>query len=801
MLVKSPGFSLIAILTLALGIGANTAIFSVVNAVLLRPLPYPKPARLYQFSETRPDFGEMSVAYPNYLDWRAAQHTFTDLSVYRRDDFNLTGKGRNPETLRGAFVTASYFQVMGLAPILGRVFSERDDHAGGANVVLLSEALWRSHFGANPRIIGQAVGLNGISYEVIGVMPAALTNPANVDLYAPFGYYAGQPYLNQRNSHPGIFGIARLKESVSLVQAQADFNVICQRLEKQYPESNAGNGVKFTQLLEGAIGEYRQTLWLLFGAVGFVLVIACANLANLLLARAAGRRQEIAVRAALGASRGRIVALLLTESVLLSVIGGGLGLLIALWGVEAISALTPRDVPRFQEANVDAVILAFAATLSLGTGLLFGLFPALKLSGANLNSALQETGRGGTAGPGRQRSQAVLLIGQVALACLLLAGAGLLLKSFAALQNVRLGFEPAHLLTMGVKLPGLKYRNNPRADTEMAAFHRRLLGKVASLPGIQAVALSDNAPFSRGLGQQESFAITGRPDPQRSDEPFAETQCVSPDYFKTLRVALLRGRSFNDYDSLGKPNVVIIDEAFARRFFPGQNPVGQQINDLARSGPRQQFTIIGVAATARHDEVAATDSQLVQAYYPIAQFPALQTTLLVRSSGDPLTTVRIVRDAVLALDPTQPIFNVHSMNDRLGQSLATRRLSMILVTLFSGLALVLAALGIYGTLAYAVAQRTREIGIRLALGAQRAAVFRLILGECMLFVAIGLVAGLVLALMLGRMLASFLYAVGPRDPVTLIVASAVLALVALLASYLPARRAMKVDPVIALRYE
>ena len=766
-LLRSPGFTFVAVLTLALGIGANTAIFSVVDAVLVRPFPYPEPDRLYQLSETRPGFGEMSVAYPNYLDWRAAQHTFEDLSVYRRDDFNLTGSGE-PETVHGAFVTASYFKVIGLAPKLGRVFSESDDRSGGANVVVLSEALWRTRFGADPRIIGRVLTLNFISYEVVGVMPAALTSPRDIDLYAPFGYFAQRPYLTQRDSHPGLFGIARLKKGVSIAQAQAEFGVICQGLEKQYPDSNAGNGVKLTQLLENTVGEYRETLWLLLGAVGFVLLIACANLASLQLARAAGRRKEIAVRAALGASRGRLLSQLLTESVLLAAIGGGLGLLLAVWGVDVIRALSPKDIQRFQQVRVDGVVLAFAALVSLGAGLLFGLFPAWKISRGDLNSALQEAGRGGTSGPGRQRSQALLVIGQVALACVLLTGAGLLLKSFAALQSVRLGFEPNHILTMQIKLPGLKYRDNPNGPADMAALYRKLLEDIAGLPGVRKVALSDNPPFtSAGGGTQDSFAITGRPDPKPGEEPFAETQLVSSDYFKTMGMALRRGRAFNAGDALDTPKVVIIDEAFARKFFPGQDPIGQQINDVARDRPGTHFTIVGVVATVRHDDLATAEPKLVQAYYSAAQYPTLQTTLLVRSVGDPLALTRAVRNAVLAIDPTQPVFDVHSMDDRLAESLAPRRLSVILVALFSGLALVLAALGLYGTLAYAVAQRRREIGIRLALGAQRAAVFRLILGRGMSLVGIGLGVGLAAALVFGRLLANFLYGVGARDPLTL----------------------------------
>jgi putative ABC transport system permease protein len=801
MLGKARSFTAIAVLTLAIGIGANTAIFSVVNAVLLRPLPYPDPDRLYQLSEISPATGERPIAYPNYLDWRAVQHSFDDLSVYRRDDFNITGNGE-PETLHGAFVTASYFKVIGLAPKLGRVFSQRDDRSGGANVVVLSEALWRRRFGADPHIVGRVLTLNFISYEVIGVMPATLTNPRNIDVYAPFGYYAHMPYLTQRDSHPGLFGIARLKKGMSVAQVQAEFDVICRGLERQYPDSNVGSAVKFTRLLENTVGEYRAMLWLLLGAVTFVLLIACANLASLQLARATGRRKEIAVRTALGASRRQILSQLLTESVLLAAIAGGLGLLLAVWGVDAVRALSPKDIPRFQQVRLDGVVLAFAALVSLGTGFLFGFFPAWKMSRADLNTALQEDGRGGTPGPQRQRSQALLVVGQIALACVLLSGAGLLLRSFAALQNVALGFDPGHLLTIQIKLPGLKYRGNPNGPAEMAALYQRLLDQIAALPGVRAVAVSDNAPFGGGAGYQTSFAITGRPDPKPGEEPLAESQCVSPDYFKTMGVALLQGRAFDAGDSLDNPRVVIIDEAFARRFFPGQNPLGQQIHNLARGDrPPTQFTIVGVAPPALRDDLASAEPKLVQAYYPAAQYPDVQNTLLVRSDGDPLALVRAVRGAVLAIDPTQPVFDVRSMDDRLAESLSTRRLSVILVGLFSGLALMLAAIGIYGTLAYAVERRTREIGIRLAVGAQRAAVFRLILRQGLGLIALGLAAGVAGALGLGRLLTSFLFGVGAHDPLTLATVAALLACTAIFACLIPARRAMKVDPMVALRYE
>jgi putative ABC transport system permease protein len=721
-----------------------------------------------------------------------AQHSFEDLSVYRRDDFNLTGNGE-PETLRGAFVTASYFKVMGLAPKLGRVFSEPDDRAGGANAVLLSEALWQRRFGGDPQIIGRIVSLNWISYEVIGVVPAALANPANIDVYAPFGYYANRPYLNQRSSHPGLYGIARLK---GRFHDRRKPNIICRGLETRFPDSNAGNGIKFTQLLESAVGEYRGTLWLLLGAVGFVLLITCANLANLLLARAAGRRKEIAVRAALGASRARLTSQMLAESVLLALIGGGLGLLLAIWGIDAIGGLSPKNIPRFQQVRIDGAVLAFTAGISLATGLLFGFFPAWKISGADLNSALRETRRGGTPGLGRQRSQALLVIGQVALACVLLTGAGLLLKSFAALQHVRLGFDPTHVLTTQIKLPGLKYRDNPNGPAEIAEFYRRLLDRIAGLPGVSAVAVSDNAPFSGAGGSQESFAISGRPDPKPGEEPFAESQCVSPDYFKAMGMALLQGRAFDVGDSLEKPNVVIIDEAFAHRFFPGQNPLGQQINNIARDRPRRHYTIVGVVPTVRHDDLADTQPRLVQAYYPIGQNPDVYICSCVPPAirycwrGPSATRCRRMLPGNR--------FNVRTMEDRLRDSLATRRLSVSLVGLSPSLRSLLRRSDC-GTLAYAVVQRTRSVsGWRW--GTARGDL-KLIIREGMTLVGIGLITGLASRSRSGRLLANFLYGVGARDPFTLIVVALVLAVAALAACLLPARRAMHVDPMVALGYE
>ncbi len=800
MLLKHPGFTLVALLTLALGIGANTAIFSFVHAVLLRPLPYPQPDRLLFITETRPALGDMSLSYPNFVDWRAGQHAFEDLAGYRRDDFNLTGDGE-PERIRGAFVTASFFKVMGLAPILGRPFLESEDQPGAAPVIVLSERLWRGRFGADPKIVGRKLTLNSISYEVVGIAPAELTTPRGAELYAPLGFFADRPYLTTRGNHPGFYALGRLKPGVSLTQGAADLAVVCRNLEAQYPDSNTGMGAKLRPLLESAVGQYRATLWLLLGAVGFVLLIACANVANLSLARAVGRRREIALRAALGASRGRIIAQLLTESVLLAVLGGGLGLLVALWSTDAIGALVPRDVPRFQQVRVDGVVLAFMAAITLGTGLLFGLLPAWKVSQTDPNTALKEAGgHSGTAGASRQRSQALLVVGQVALACVLLVGAGLLIQSFRALQQVRLGFEPHGLLNVGLKLPGARYRDQPNKHAAIAAFHQRLLEAVQALPGVQVAAICNNPPFG-GRSRDSSFAITGRPDPKPGEEPSAEALSVSPDYFKTMGIPILRGRSFDASDTLGKPKVVLIDESFARRYFPGQDPLGQQINDNEPVATREQFTIIGIVPTVRHGELSA-EPKFVQMYSAAAQDPELQVGLLIRAAaGNPLALTGAVRAAVLAVDPELPVFDVRSMDAALSETLATRRLSVVLIGLFSGLALLLAALGLYGVLAYAVAQRTREIGIRLALGAAPGNVFRLIVRRGMGMVATGLALGLLATLALTRLLASFLFGVGANDPATLGSVALTLAAVAFLACWLPARRAMRIEPIAALREE
>jgi putative ABC transport system permease protein len=609
---KSPGFTLAAVLTLGVGIGINVAIYSVIHAVLLSELPYPEADRLVAISE----MGASNISptsYPDYLDWRAAQHSFDEIAVSRRDDFNLTGAGQ-PERFSGLFVTASYFRVLKVPPKLGRTFLDEEDSVAGVNPVILSEHLWRSRFAADPGIVGRKLTLNTISCEVVGVATDSLSivrNPEtarnsqgarNADLYAPFGFYANRPYMHDRNDRLGFYGIARLKHGVSIEQATADLKVIASNLEIKYPDSNTGVSVAVTSLRDSVIGKYRAMLWLLEAAVALVLLVTCANIANLLLVRTAVREKEIAVRAALGASRGRLIGQLLTESVVLAFLGGALGCLLAFWSKDAITALSPHDFPRLQEIRVDLPVLAFSALITLGASLVFGLGPAWRLSKVELTTASKSVG-----GSPPHRSLSVLITGQVAFACILLIGAGLLTETFRALENEPLGFNPNNLLAVGLKLPGLKYGATVSQDIakedKLVAFYEQLLEKVSAVPGVQAAAVDNDVPFS-GYRHEENFAVTGQLEPRHGEEPSAETHCVSPDYFRTMGIPILRGRSFGPDDVLGKPLVILIDEYLAQKFFPGRDPIGQRLNQqYLPDKPRTHYTIVGIVPSVRHGEV------------------------------------------------------------------------------------------------------------------------------------------------------------------------------------------------------
>ena len=798
LLRKSPGFTLAVVLTLAVGIGINVAIYSLIHAVLLSGLPYPESDRLVAISETAGG-NIWPTSYPNYLDWKAAQHSFDEIAVSRRDDFNLSGTGE-PERFSGMFVTASYFRVLRVPPILGRVFYDEEDSAAGANPIVLSEHLWRSRFGADPAIIGRKLTLNTINYEVVGVAAENLSiirNPEtarnsqgarNADLYAPFGFYANRPYLHDRTQHAGFYGIARLKPNVSIDQATADLRIIARNLEQKYPASNTGVGIAVSSLRDSLVEKYRAMLWMLEAAAALVLLITCANIANLLLVRAAAREKEIAMRAALGASRGRLITQLLTESALLATLGGGLGCLSAFWSKDAIIALSPHNFPRLEEIRLDIPVLAFSALVILGVSFIFGLVPAWRLSRSELITMSKS---GGSSPP--HRNLGALVIGQVAFACVLLTGAGLLAQTFRALQDVPLGFDPNHLLTVGIKVPGLKYRK----EIELATFYRQLLEKIAALPGVQAAAVDSNVPFS-GVRNQADFAVTGQPEPRHGEEPTGEVHAVSPDYFRTMGIPVVRGRSLGPDDALGKPWVVVIDEGLVRKFFPDRDPIGQQLDLGEQDKPKTPYTIVGIVPTVRHGEVGIAPV-IPQLYFAEAQNPDLQTTLLVRTQGEPAALLPSVRTAVRSIDPQLPIFATRTMSEAVSASLGRQRLAATLIGGFSLLALFLAALGLYGVLAYSVTQRTREIGIRIALGSPRARIFSLIMRRAVIMVGLGIFVGVVLALGCGPLVQHLTYGVQPHDPRTIIGVSILLALIAMLACWLPARRAMRIDPIAALQ--
>src|SRR4051812_29361168 len=804
MIAKQPGFAALAVLAFALGIGANVAIFSVVNAVLLRPLPYPQSDRLISVRERTPTFPSGSVSYPNFLDWRAGQRTFTDLTLFRRQSFNLSSVkgGSAPERIGGAQVTANFFTVLGVPPQLGRDFTDTDDVPHGAKVALISDKMWRKRFGASREVLGQHLLVDGVSYEIIGVLPEIVRLPRLAEIYVPLGDVRTEKGVLLRDNHPGFSTLGRLKEGVSVEQANADLNTIAVALEKKYPDSNTGRRITTQLLLESSIGTYRQSLYLLLGAVACVLLIACANVANLQLARMLARGKELAVRSALGASGWRLTRQVLTESAVLALLGALAGVFLAIWSLDAILALSPASVPRFQETRIDLTALGFTVAVAILSGVLVGIWPAWRISkSSSLALALHESARGSSDGIHRQRARAGLVVIQVALAVVLLAAGGLMLKSFWRAQQAPLGFDPRNILTMSVALPTARYDNHDK----ISAFYDKLLAKVSTLPSVTAAAIGVNNPFDDSEWDS-SFHITGTPPNVRGQEPSAEMNYISPDYFKVLGMPILRGRAFGAEDGPGKQTSVIIDESLATRFFPGQDPVGKQLdnNQTLKENPAP-LTIVGVVPRTRNEapgEANVESLNFAQMYLPFTQFPNTGVTLLVRvASGDPMALAPAVKREIEAIDPDQPVAQVSTMEKNIGASLAARRLTMTLLGAFAGLALVLASVGIYGVMALSTTQRTREMGIRFALGASRADVLRLVLGKGITLIGVGLLAGLVGAFAASRALNSLLYGVGALDAAALIGAIVTLAAVAFVACYLPARRASLVNPIDALRME
>jgi putative ABC transport system permease protein len=787
MLFKNPGFTVVAVVALALGIGANAAIFSVVNTVLLRPLPYDDPDRLMVLRETKlPQFPEFSVSPGNFLDWQKQNTVFEKIATIQGAAFNLSGDGE-PERFRGARISAGLFEMLGIKPAQGRAFLDEEDQAGHNNVVILSQGLWKRRFGGDPNILGQGITLNATSYTVIGIMPPDFGLPdRETDIWTPVAFSAQQ--AQQHGAHY-ISVIGRLKPGVTVDQAQMEMSGIAGRLAEQYPDSNTGWDVKISPMQEYDVRDMKSALLVLLGAVALVLLIACANVANLLLARATARQKEVAIRTALGASRWRIARQLLTESVLLSMVGGGVGLLLAVWGMGSLLALAPQDLPRVKDVALDSRALGFTLLVTLLTGVIFGLAPALQASKPNLNETLKEGGRGSTGGHHRVRSS--LVISEVALALVLLVCAGLMIRSFLRLQQVSPGFNPSNALAVAVSLPGKKY---PEGD-QQAAFFTQLVEKVAALPTVQAVGVTQSLPIQSDyvLG----FNIQGRPPDPPGEDVSTNYYAVSPDYFKAMGIPLLRGRLFTELDRKDAPRVAVINETMAKKFFPDEDPIGKHIN--VTNGPERFREIVGIVSDVK--QYGLDQPTTAQTYEPYLQTPFSGMTLIVRTEGNPTNLSAAIRDQVLAVDKDQPVSRIRPLDQIVSDSVSKQRFSMTLLGVFAVLALILAAVGLYGVMSYAVTQRTHEIGIRMALGASAGDVLRLVVGQGMMLALIGIGIGLIASFGLTRVMASLLFGVSATDPMTFIAISVVLAGVTLVACAVPARRALKVDPMIALRYE
>jgi putative ABC transport system permease protein len=794
MLVKSPGFTIVAVIALALGIGANSAIFSVVNTVLLRPLPYKEPDRLVMVWEdaTKLGYPRDTPAVANYLDWRNQNQVFEGMAAIADQSYNLTGIGE-PERIDGRRVSANLFSLLGVEPQLGRSFLPEEDQPGSGHSVIISHGLWQRRFGSDPGLVGKPLSLNGETFTVVGVMPQGFQFPSReVEVWVPIAFT--QREASSRGSHY-LQVIARLKPGVTLQQAQTEMTAIAARLSQQYPESNTDLGAAVTSLHEHVAGDIKPALLVLLGAVGFVLLIACANVANLLLARAAVRQKEIALRAALGASRLRLIRQFLTESVLLAAIGGLGGLLLSLWGVNLLKSFIPENISQAKAITIDGWVLVFTLGVSLLTGLIFGLAPALQASKLNLNETLKEGGRDSAAGSRGNRIRGLLVIAEVAVSLILLIGAGLLINSFLRLRNVDPGFRSDNLLTMQVVLPVSKYPDAARR----ASFYTELVRRLEALPGVKSAAVTTNLPLYR-QGNSTGISIEGRPDPAPGQEQIIVTRVISPHYFRTMGIQLMQGREISEQDRQETTPVVIISEAMARKYWPGEDPVGKRLKTGPSASNIPWITIAGVVKDVRQFELNADPKpQMYLSYMQTGYFAPRD--LVISTSVEPMSLTATVRRTVWEIDKDQPVSNIRTMDEILSESIGRQRFSMLLLGIFASVALLLAAVGLYGIMSYSVTQRTREFGIRMALGARRIDVLKMVVGHGLKLVLIGVGIGLVVAFVLTRVMTSLLFGVSATDPLTFISISLVLITVAVLASYIPAYRATKVDPMIALRYE
>jgi predicted permease len=800
-LLKRRGFTLVAVVTLALGIGANTAIFSVVNAVLLRPLPYPNADRLVAISENSLKAADISVAYPDYLDWRAQQSVFEEMSA-RMPTGGIIAGANEPERVIGRLVTPSFFATLGVQPMLGRAFTEAENNPGAPPVIVISHGLWRRHFGGASEVIGKSITYNGEPWTVIGVMPPwfdfyGRTN-INNDVFTPLGRLNNLDFMQDRKSHT-VRVTARLKPGVTIEQARAELSAISARMATLYPASNTGIGANTRSFLDDYVGDSRQSLRVVFAAVAFMLLIACANVANLMLARAATRRREIALRLALGASRWRIVRQLITEGLLLAFVGGAFGVLLATWGVNLLSRLSTAEMSRMDEVTIDWRVLAFTSVITVAVGILSGLFPALQSSRFGLNEALKRGDRASSGGSGG-RLRRSLVATEVALALMLLVGAGLVVRSFDRLTSVKPGFDPQNVLTFRMRLPDAKYKEASQA----AAFCREAMSRVSALPGVETVAVATGFPLGRA--SENGYLVEGQAEPLPGRGPRSFRQDVSEDYHKALRIPLLEGRLFNAQDTEKSPLVVIVDQEFVARSFPNQ-PAREVLGKRLRFGESEGWReIVGVVGHVK--QYGLNEEGRAEIYRPWTQIPpkwkadfTRATDMIVRTSVDPLSLVGAIKQEIRAIDKDQPIAQVQTLDDKLSESIAPQRFTLLLLGIFASIALSLAAAGIYGVMSHAVTQRTQEIGVRMALGARQLDVLKLIVRQGMSLVVIGVGLGLAGAYATTRLMTSLLFDVTAKDPITFVVVTVVLTIVALLACYIPARRATKVDPLVALRYE
>ena len=790
VLLKSYGFTLVIVLTLALGIGANTAIFSFANGILLRPLPYPQSERLAVIDETALKRGidSMSVSYPNFLDWREQNTVFEGIAVhFGTNRFSLSGAGE-PVEIRGSRISHGLFEVLRVSPQLGRTFTANEDRPEEDAVVILGHDLWQRSFGGDPNIVGQKIMISTRPRTVVGVMPPGFRFPEVSELWVPL---ALTPETFTRTDH-GLNGVARLQDGVSFEQAQSEMTNIAARIEQQNPVTNEGLGVKVMSLHDNLAGDYREALLILLGVVGFVLLVACVNVANLMLARATARQKEFALRAALGAGRWHIMRQLLIESLLLALVGGVIGFALSLWALHLLLSAIPIQLPFWMDFGIDLRVLAFTVGITLLTGLLFGAVPALQTSRVDLNDTLKDGGRG-TVGP-RGRSRSLLVVTEIALSLVLLVGAGLMIQSFVRLRRVNIGLEAKNVFTATVILPGAKYREGD----QRRVFFKQLVERVRALPGVQAASATATLPLSGG-NWGRSLTVEGFPVLSVGQAPMIQHTVVTPGYFRTMGISLLSGRDFNDSDAKGAPDVTIIDERLAREYWPNESPIGKRI----RFGPPEDnepwHTIVGVVSAVRHQRMQEDTRKSV--YLPYLKIPVPGLSIVARTTADPHELTAAVRREVAQLDSDLPVSEIATMEEVVAESIWQPRLYATLFTVFAGGALVLALIGIYGVMAFLVQTRTHEIGVRMALGATARDVFKLIVGRGMKLTVIGVLIGVGGAVALTRLMHGLLFNTSATDPVTFILISGLLALAAFLACYIPARRAAKVDPLVALRYE